>query len=89
MNPLANINAIQGTGQVGAGDLQSLLKPAKGAAETQAFQQTLANVLGNLMSQTSSSESEGEDAPVVPTGSSLQPLQLSLILAQVNKGAGR
>lgn len=89
MNPLANINTIQGTGQVGAGDLQNLLKPAKGAAETQAFQQTLANVLGNLMSKTSSSDSEGEDAPVVPTGSSLQPLQLSLVLAQINKGGSK
>lgn len=82
MNPLANINPVTGSG---VQELQSLLTRPQGAQQTQAFEQTLANVLGGLMSQTSSTEAtgDGDEAPVVPTGSSLQPLQLALILSQV------
>lgn len=77
MNPVTNITA-------GLPDLAALNKPASGVAETKQFEQTLANVLGQLMSQTSSSQ-DSEESPVVPTGSDIMPLQLALILGQIKE----
>ena len=76
-NPLASSGSLA--------DLALLQNPPVGVAQTRQFEQTLANVIGDLMSQSSSSSSSSEeDAPVVPTGSSLMPLQLAMALGQIN-----
>ena len=88
MNPMNSI-ASPAIGPISPSQLQVIQARPRGAAETQAFQQAMAGVLGNLLSGTSSAQLDPEEAPVVPTGSSLQPLQMSLILAQVNQKAGQ